>query len=346
MGRNNSFDLIRHFAALLVLYSHQHALLLLPEPIFLHWDTLGTTAVILFFSISGYFMPGSFTRAGNFTNYLFRRCRRIFPGLIVCSFMMCYLIGGIFTTESSLEYLLSPSTLITSLLYCIFLHKQIPGVFSDFLYKNAINGSLWTLPIEFAYYILLGAVLSLANTWRIVLLLFVVLVFTNLALTFTKIGTLFYVNVFHIHYIALYGIAFTTGSLMAMLQKYWLPFKHYLLFIALISLFNFQGHLLMSLFGTLSLSIIIIVTGISFQDKWIKGRFDLSYGIYIYAFPIQQVVINLISQNFWLSMSISISFTLLIAFLSYKFVEKPFLYNKHSSNQSALSSIPIEQSRI
>lgn len=325
MGRANSFDLIRHFAALLVLYSHQHALLLLQEPIFLHWDTFGTVAVITFFAISGYFMPSSFARAGNFTSYLFKRCRRIFPGLIVCSFVMCYLIGSIFTSEPYFQYLLSPTTLKTSLMYCIFLHQQLPGVFADFLYKNALNGSLWTLPIEFTYYLILGIALSLANTWRIVLLLFMSCVVGNLLVTFTSLGNFPYITMFHIHYVILYGIAFFTGSLLAMLQPYWLSFKKYLFLAAIMALLCFQNHPLMALLGTLSLTILTIIIGLSFQDKLIKAKFDLSYGIYIYAFPIQQIVINTISQNFWLSLIVSTVFTVIAAMLSYFLVEKPCL---------------------
>lgn len=341
-NRNNSFDLIRHFAALLVLYSHQYALLLLPEPIFLHWDTYGTIAVLMFFSISGFFMPTSFTRSGKFVTYMVKRCRRIFPGLIVCSFLMCYLIGGIFTPEPALRYLLSPSTLKTSLMYCIFFRRPIPGVFSDFLYKDAINGSLWTLPVEFASYILLGIVLSFRNTWRIVLALFVLLAFLSLTLTYTEIGNSFYANAFHLNYLTMYGLAFTGGSLMSMIQKYWFSFRLHLVIIASAFLILFQGHPIMSILGTLGLTILTIIIGISFQDRWIKGKFDLSYGIYIYAFPIQQIVINVITQKFWLSLTIAATFTLITAFLSYRFVEKPFLrINARQGTKASTSPEPL-----
>jgi len=78
--RENSFDLVRHFAAILVFYSHHYALSNRPEPTFPGWDTYGFVAVVIFFTISGYFMPTSFNNSKNFIEFMGKRCRRIFLG--------------------------------------------------------------------------------------------------------------------------------------------------------------------------------------------------------------------------------------------------------------------------
>lgn len=323
-NRDNSFDLIRHFAALLVLYSHHFALLKLPEPTFPHWDSLGFVAVVIFFAMSGYFMPGSFNSSGNFLVFMAKRCRRIFPGLIVCSLLMCYLIGGIFTPRPTLNYLFSLSTLKASIQFSSFIGRPIPGVFSDFLFKDAINGSIWTLPVEFVSYILIGIALSYFNHWKSVLTLFILSVVATRLIGHTGMNYMFYCV--PLSYLAIFGIAFTGGALMSMTQEYWFANRLYLAVASVIFLIILQGRPEMLILGTLSLGVLTVIIGVSFKDKLINGKFDLSYGIYIYAFPIQQLVINLITQKFWLSMIISAMLTIFVAYLSYKFVEKPFLY--------------------
>lgn len=71
--------------------------------------------------------------------------------------------------------------------------------------------------------------------------------------------------------------------------------------------------------------IIIITLGLSFHDPLIKGRFDISFGVYIYAFPIQQIMINYIHGHFLLTIAISVLLTTSFATLSWIVVEKRFL---------------------
>lgn len=342
-NRNNSFDLIRHFAAFLVLFSHHFALSGLTEPIFLHWDTFGFVAVVIFFAISGYFMPRSFTHSGNFVVFMAKRCRRIFPGLIVCSFLMVYLIGTLFTSEPVFHYLFSLSTLKTSIMYIAFSSRPIPGVFSDFFCKGVINGSLWTLPVEFASYVIIGIVLSYMNSWKSVLPLLLLCIVITLVLTKTGKNYGFYS--IPLNYLALFGIAFTGGALMSMTQNHWYEKRAYLAIAAVVVLIVSQGRLEMQVLGTLSLAALTIIVGVSFQDKLINGKFDISYGIYIYAFPIQQLVINLLTPHFGLSMVIALAITLCVAFLSYRFVEKPFLNaSVHKADAKKLEVIEFSPS--
>lgn len=60
--------------------------------------------------------------------------------------------------------------------------------------------------------------------------------------------------------------------------------------------------------------------------------FDYSYGIYIYAFPIQQAASQLGKRNDWTwleVLTISLVFTIMFASLSWHFVEKPVLALKN-----------------
>jgi peptidoglycan/LPS O-acetylase OafA/YrhL len=321
--RNNSFDLIRHFAALLVLYSHHFALSQRPEPQVPYWDTYGFVAVAIFFSISGYFMPESFRQSGNFIRFIGRRVRRIFPGLIVCSFLMTYVLGTVFTVTPTFEYLTSKWTFDTFLQYSVFFGRVIPGVFSNFLFPNAINGSLWTLPIEFLCYIIIGAALSLSGSWKMALALFITSVLGTIYVF--RAGVSFDFYAVPLNYLGVFGVCFSAGALLSMTKDAWFSARFPLVIFSLVSLYVLRGRPEIQTFGSLGIAILTIVIGESFSERLINGKFDISYGIYIYAFPVQQITINLLTRNFWLSMAISVALTLGLAALSYRFVERPFL---------------------
>src|SRR5262249_43971612 len=152
--------------ALLVLFSHNFPLSGRTEPTVPGWDTFGFVAVAIFFAISGFFMPQSYDSAGNFMAFMAKRCRRIFPGLIVCCFLMVYVIGTIFTETSLFAYLFDRVQFRTFLMFSTFGGRPIPTVFSDFIFKDAINGSLWTLQVEFGWYIVIGSALAMWPSWK------------------------------------------------------------------------------------------------------------------------------------------------------------------------------------
>ncbi len=220
--------------------------------------------------------------------------------------------------------------------------RAIPGVFHDFLFQDAIDGSLWTLPVEFVSYIILGVALSYSNTWKPIaglLILAIVTVFlikTNRIIDFS-----FYVV--PISYLAIFGIAFTTGALMSTNIESWFSLRPQMIVISFILLFLLRGHYEVNIIGTMCLAVITIVIGVSFRDRLINRKFDISYGIYIYAFPIQQIVINRVTQNFWLSMFISLILTLIAGYLSHRFVEKPFSY---AASQRRKRSLHINKNEL
>ncbi|GLQ91539.1 hypothetical protein GCM10007901_04890 [Dyella acidisoli] len=102
----------------------------------------------------------------------------------------------------------------------------------------------------------------------------------------------------------------------------------------LAGMFLMPGKLEYSVLGTLGITIAVATIGESFSEKLINGKFDISYGVYIYGFPIQQIVINEITHRFWLGMAISLVLALTAGYLSYRFVEKPFLRKNHRTQSS------------
>ena len=331
--RGNCYDLIRHFAALLVLYSHQFALHGATEPVYPFWDSYGFVAVAIFFSISGYFMPDSFKRSGNFIEFSKRRLRRLLPAMVVCSFLMTYVLGAIYTSEPRWSYITSGEAWVNFLKYSLFLGQAIPGVFANYIYPNAVNGSLWTLPIECVCYVAIGVALSFSQSWKMILALFVGSVLGTASLVHTGTGFAFYGV--PLNYLCMFGICFSGGALLSVTKDTWYPNRWFLLMFGMASMFLMPSRLEYSVLGTFGITLIVAVVGESFSEKLINGKFDVSYGVYIYAFPIQQMVINRITHRFWLGMAISAVLALAAGYLSYRFVEKPFLRRRHNTQSSS-----------
>lgn len=329
-NRNNSFDIIRLIAAFMVLYSHQFSLSGLQEPIFLKWNSLGYIAVAIFFSISGYFMPKSFGRSDNFIRFIIKRCKRIFPGLFACSIFMYCFIGVIFNTNSISEYLLSGDALTKVIRNSVFIQEQVPGVFSNFKYKEIINGSLWTLPIEFTCYILIGFFLSISNSWKSPAILLLTSVIATIALNYQTDLYAYYSVPFK--FLALFMIPFSLGSLLSFTESSWWRYRFKIIAVSFLMLLATNAKPEIQIIGLLCVTTITIISGLSIKDTVINGRFDISYGVYIYAFPVQQIMINLVTHDFYLSLLISSVCTIILSSISYRYVERPFLTRKMKSD--------------
>ena len=155
-GRNN-FNLIRLFAAWLVIYGHAWAITgstggdlvtLLTQ-----FKFAGGVAVDVFFFISGFLIAASLQR-NDTRGYLTSRALRILPALVVCVVLSVFVLGPLLTTAPDYwhqpmtwDYLWSNSILWAS-------RYTLPGVFES-LPQQAVNGSLWTLPIEARLYLAL-----------------------------------------------------------------------------------------------------------------------------------------------------------------------------------------------
>ena len=110
-----------------------------------------------------FFIAKSWESDSNPVRYMTKRVFRIFPALIAFTLVAAYVIGPILSTFTINEYFQSP--LVRNYLRNILLFPaySLPGVFETNPYPNAVNGSLWTLPIEFAMYILVPIILILAG---------------------------------------------------------------------------------------------------------------------------------------------------------------------------------------
>lgn len=285
-GERNNFNLIRLLAAWLVVYGHAWAITGSAGGDVVTWLTrfkfAGGVAVDVFFVVSGFLITASLQRNST-RDYLASRALRILPALVVCVGLCVFVLGPLLTTShdywrhaDTWRYLWTNASLWSNAYF-------LPGVFET-LPNPAVNGSLWTLPIEARLYLALlaaGAAGLLAPRrytplWALALLAAYAyalwrhplpdhLMNTTWCTAFFITGTMFWVNR---ERIALSGWAVLALLLLAAIAR-GTPWFH-LPYFALIA------------YGTLWLALAARLPVIRHTD--------LSYGMYLYGWPAGQLV--------------------------------------------------------
>src|SRR5687767_7040212 len=134
-----------------------------------------------FFIISGFLIFQSLNRSQTLLHYYKKRILRVIPALFFVLLLTVAL--GIFVYEyDPTSYLTNKHvwTYVPNNLSLFRLQYSIPGIFENNPYPSAINGSLWTIPYEFTFYILISFIFFLKKEHkRIIVFLIVALLFTG-----------------------------------------------------------------------------------------------------------------------------------------------------------------------
>ncbi len=336
-GRDNNFDLVRVIAAFSVLFAHSRALSGATAP--LSEDALrafdaGTVAVDVFFFTSGFLVTGSLFGRANIFDYIWGRAMRIFPALWVMLLVTVATLGPLVGTLPAVEFFRSPithdyvlrcATLVNGVRYLL------PGLFEGNPLTAGVNGSLWSLPIEWRLYEYLAAgwvLLALRPAWRsgafrfgtaaaaLVLMAVVVKIFF---VEHARAGALVPTFMFF------YGAALQMWRARINLSYFRLAALAAALAGASLSSTIFLPVYLATL-GPLILHAAYLFGG---PVRAYNRVGDYSYGVYIYAFPIQQTLIALVPGLSLLFLNIyAAALTLVCAVLSWHFLEKPALDRK------------------
>ena len=329
----NNLTALRWFAACLVLYGHAFVFLGLPEPLFLQWVPMGPLGVYIFFAISGYLVAQSWHRDPNVPRFLAKRTLRIFPGLLVCTALSVLVLGPWLTTLDMATYWRNEHTRGYFTNVALYMTYHLPGVFAQNKLPHAVNGSLWSLPVEFFMYFLL-ALLGMLGTWfqnqkwtawltGMVTLSFMALV-ALWALPSTEALVVYRTD---LRQIPLCGVYFMVGASLYQfnLSRYFNLSNVVLANILWLCLG--QQPQLFAMASWLVLPFTVLAFGLS-RHTWLSRWHaqDYSYGIYIYAFPVQQTVVSFWPQAplpaYLLSTFV---ITVALAATSWHFVEKPAL---------------------
>lgn len=333
-GRDNNFNLIRMTAASSVLVSHAFPLALghgAVEPLSAYVGrSLGSVAVAIFFVISGFLITRSFDRRKDVSEWFAARIMRLWPGLIVVIALTVLVLGPIVTTLSTAEYFehWRTFTYVIRNLTLGMLQYWLPGVFENNPFGPPINGSLWTLFHEVVCYmgVFIAGIFGLLRARTLFTVLFLVYLgvygayylvepvhskldaFRDLSYPFV-LGMLFYVwrDRLRLGY----------GALAALCLIAWLMRDTPI----------FDGVFVAALaYGAF---VIGYVPGGVVRHYNKLG--DYSYGMYVYAFPVQQTTMHFAGDiGPYANMAIAFPITLIFAVASWYLVEKPALDRRHA----------------
>jgi peptidoglycan/LPS O-acetylase OafA/YrhL len=319
-GRNN-FHWIRLAAAWMVIYGHSYAItkengrdLVLQ---LIGYRFAGGVAVEVFFLVSGFLVAASMARS-SLPRYLWARFLRIFPALAVCAALTTFVLGPLLSSDPNYwreaqtwRYFYMNVSLITTEYF-------LPGVFQD-LPDKAVNGSLWSLPLEVWLYLVIAAfglfgLRAQRKTNGVLMTGFVVGYFAAPQIAALK------------PYSAWVGcVAFFAAGTFVWTNRDQIRLTA--IGLATVLLFAAALHRSEHFFVAYFVALTYLTFYLAFVPRiqW-NIRRDLSYGVYLYGWPAQQCVQLFIPGSGAIFNTFAASgLSLLLALASWELVERPCL---------------------
>lgn len=339
-GRDNNYNLIRIVAAYAVLVTHSFALTGRAEPFSKSLGmTMGSMAVDVFFLTSGFLVTASLLTRQSAVEFVWARVLRIMPALFVMLSLTVFCLGACFTTLSLSAYFADSEVykyFFKGLTLFSGVSFQLPGVFESNPHRASVNGSLWTLPYEVQMYGILALLwLALRYLFRaqtVVLFRRTIAGATTLAGVWTILQHGHIVNVGGI-FVKLFYMFFT-GACFYMFKERIVLSRRVFGACAMALAFSAVNRHTFFLVYVLTLAYLLFYCAYvpSGMVRKYNSIGDYSYGVYIYAFPVQQSIAAL-----WPGITVPVMlvlsslFTLAVSVLSWYGIEKHALTLKETS---------------
>lgn len=322
---NNNFDLLRLIAAIMVIVGHSFALV----PIEGEFDPLqrwvgitysGALAVKFFFFLSGLLVTNSLMQKSDIVDFVVMRTFRIIPAIAVCSATLALLIGPFFTintnyfANSEVYKFIIGNTLIN-------IHYNLPGVFTNLPF-NSVNGSLWTIPFEVCAYIAVTGLFLIGALKNKHVAAGICVFFITDSLLPQGGFFLYFFNNPEIRYLP---FSFALGALCAIYKdKISLSYE---LSLGLMLL----SYVFWDTIGQHAFFYAAVFFTALFVSTWhpvvkLTPRWDISYGIYLYGWPAQQIISSTMpGLPRWIDITTTIALSAVCGCISWVLVERPTL---------------------
>jgi peptidoglycan/LPS O-acetylase OafA/YrhL len=324
----NNFNCVRLIAALLVVYFHARPVTQGPDPLsqlLMPSANIGQLAVGVFFFLSGLFVMQSWLNNPHVFAFMLKRFARIFPGLAVCVTLTTLIAVAFFSTQG-LTGLLDLSTwrYIFNNIFLHFLQKdmvaysrslEIPGVYY-YLTTRAMNGPLWTLFWEGRFYVtlaLLGlAAMTISKYWF-------TLMGTILLLCMSLDHTFIRDSLWEDQLLSL----FVCGMIVQTLSNHITIKPAVLVSIAIYLYLNPLGSGIFGIYLAACAIALWFGTASLPMPKFFR-RHDYSYSIYIYHWPIMQMLKKFLpATSHFVFLICTLIILIPISFISWVYIEKP-----------------------
>lgn len=322
---SSNLSLIRFISAIFVIFCHAYPLSANEVDVLsrISGGTLsfGNLAVAVFLISSGLLVSKSIEKKGEAKTYFKARCIKIFPPLILTVIATIIIMGIFFSNYEFLIYLKMSGT-YKYLLNCILVPiHSLPGIFLNNIYGSTVNGSLWTLPIEFICYIGLFIAFKISLTKREyfkytfipVILLYIFINIIDFSIIIALKG---YLQPIFMFYMGMYYYIYR--------DKIYFNLKYFIFCIFGFCITIVLRNAWIGLFMFFPYIIVYLSFGIRQISNYANKLGNISYGIYLCAFPIQQAIVHCFggSMNPIVNVILAVPLSILMGLVIYYFGEK------------------------
>lgn len=330
ISKSDNIDFVKYIAAIMVIIEHSFVIASKnPNVIFsfLHNHIVfGGIGVAIFFFLSGFLVTRSMIAKKNAKNYFKVRVHKIIPPLLVVIPVTAFVLGPCVTTLPIKEYFSTSGTYKYLLNIVLIRQHFLPGVFEDNPYPGAVNGSLWTLLFEFLCYIATYVAYKLKLLKKGSILISVPMVIAGVIILFTT-ASRFGIAYSYLGSIVRACLCYYVGMIMYFYYEYWINYKM-LTVSVILTVIGLMTHSIY-IFLIFIIPILLLNVGwgipVTVNPKLAKlGKY--SYGIYLVAFPIQQLLVYI-----WEDMNpvVNSIFTIVLSTVLGKLIHD-YIENPHS----------------
>lgn len=333
---DNNLNFIRFIAAFMVLSGHMAVLIGQNVPSFL-FGKIHELGVSVFFIIGGYLITKSWEHDPEAGKYSLKRFFRLYPEYFMCVVITTFILGPLVTNTGIRDYLHGIEPYLRNLRF--YITYSLPGVFSKNPYPNAVNGSLWTQPIELMLYIITPILLEFLHLFKnrkfsnSLLTIFTVIFATVNFIVISKPESFSFVIYGTDLFQSLRPVTFwLIGTVIAELKlERFLNLQAAVIMLVIIAVIQPSANVI-QIMQYFIWPYFVMSLGIGHNMKPLFSSFgtkyEISYGIYLYGFPVEQTVIwYFMNHNIVLGycrcLAVSAIITCLLALLSFVLIQKP-----------------------
>lgn len=331
----NNFDLLRLIFASTVVVFHVGVLTQEPSLAWMQQWVSGTFGLQGFFVVSGFLVTMSYDRSRSLISYARKRARRILPAYVAVVLGAAVLLVAMSRLPWS-EYFTHPewrSYVFWNLLLANFTSPDLPGVFQD-NYKQAINGSLWTIKIEVAFYCMVPVFAYLcdrAGKWRVMAMLLVASLAWRLG--FELVGRMTDNGFWSKLAIQAPGqfAFFIAGAIAYERTRDGLPPPQLWMAVAAAAAYALSSDVAHELVAPIAVGIIVYWAAIAAPYVGRASRYgDFSYGVYLYHWPVIQtfVALGLFAASPSGAFFMALATVVALAICSWYLLERRFLVDQ------------------